>query len=38
MPYAYVAMPVGALLIIFFATIHAVAGTVHRADPMDERS
>jgi TRAP-type C4-dicarboxylate transport system permease small subunit len=38
MPYAYMAMPVGALLIIFFATVHAIAGTVHRADPMDERS
>ena len=38
MSYAYAAMPVGALLIIFFATVHAIAGTVHHADPMDERS
>ncbi len=38
MAYVYAAMPVGALLIIFFATVHAIAGTVHHADPMDDRS
>lgn len=38
MAFVYAAMPVGALLIIFFATVHAVAGTVHHADPMDDRS
>lgn len=38
MSYVYASMPVGALLIIFFATVHAIAGTVHNVDPMDERS
>jgi TRAP-type transport system small permease protein len=38
MSYVYAAMPVGALLIIFFATVHAIAGTLHHADPMDDRS
>ena len=38
MSYVYASMPVGALLIIFFATVHAIAGTIHNVDPMDERS
>lgn len=38
MPYVYASMPVGALLIIFFATVHAIAGTVHNVDPMEDRS
>jgi TRAP-type C4-dicarboxylate transport system permease small subunit len=38
MAYVYAAMPVGAVLIIVFATIHAIAGTVHHIDPMEERS
>lgn len=38
MSYVYAAMPVGSLLIIFFATVHAIAGTVHIIDPTDDRS
>ncbi len=38
MYYVYLSMPVGAMLIAFFATIHILAGTVHHIDPMDDRS
>lgn len=34
----YLSMPVGAALIIFFSTVHAIAGTVHHIDPMEDRS
>jgi len=38
MYWVYLSMPVGAVLIIFFATVHILAGTVHQIDPMDDRS
>ena len=38
MPWVYAAMPVGAVLILFFAAIHAIAGTEHHPDPMEDRS
>jgi TRAP-type C4-dicarboxylate transport system permease small subunit len=38
MAYVYLSMPVGALLITFFAVVHLLDGTVHQMDPMDDRS
>ena len=38
MAYVYSSMPVGALLITFFAVVHLLDGTVHQMDPMDDRS